>query len=58
MLAYQEQVFIPKKAAYDVLEEPCRLLLHKLGDHVAEYSANCVESLICCADIIQTMIIE
>ena len=41
-----------------MLEESCRLLFHKLRDHVAQYSSDCVESLICCANIIQTMIIK
>jgi hypothetical protein len=41
-----------------MLEKSCSLLLHKLRDHVAQYRTNRIESLICCANIVQPMIIE
>jgi hypothetical protein len=58
IFSYQEQMFLPKETAHDVFEKPCCLLLHELRDHVAEYSPNCVESLICCANVVQPMVIK
>ena len=53
----QEDV-LPKKAAYNVFQQPCRLLLNELRNHIAEYRANSVETLICSANVIQSMIIQ
>ena len=36
----------PKEAAHNVLEQPDRLLLHKLSDHVAQDRSNGVEPLV------------
>jgi hypothetical protein len=51
-------LFLPKKAANNVLQQPSRLLLHELRDHVAEHRANSVETLISSADVVESMIIE
>jgi len=49
---------LPKKAAHNVLQQSCGLLLNELRDHVAKNSANSVETLIRSAYIIQPMVIK
>ena len=49
---------IPKEASNDMLEEADCLLLHKLVDHVAQHSPDCVEALVCLADVRKANIIE
>lgn len=41
-----------------MLQEPGRLLFDELVDHVAQDSPNSVESLVGCADVVQTMIVK
>jgi len=41
-----------------VFEKSCRLLLHKLRDHIAEHRTNGVKSLICRTNVIQAMVIK
>ena len=41
-----------------MLQKTGRLLLNKLGDHVAENSSDCIEPFICGTNIIQSMIIK
>lgn len=49
---------LPKEAAHDVLEQAHRLLLDQLSDHITEYGAHSVETLICRTNIRQANIIE
>lgn len=48
---------LPKIAADNVLQHSWRLLLNKLGDHIAEPRGYCVETLVCGADVVEPMII-
>jgi hypothetical protein len=41
-----------------MLKEPCSLLLHELGDHVAEDSADSIEALVGGANVVQSVVIE
>ena len=41
-----------------MLKKSCRLLLHKLRNHIAQYSSNGVEPLVCRADIVQSVVIK
>lgn len=41
-----------------MLEESSCLLLNQLTHHVAKNGADCIESLICGADVVQTIVIE
>jgi len=41
-----------------MLEKPCCLLLHKLRDHVAKYSAHSIESFISGTYIVEAVIIK
>lgn len=49
---------LPKEAAHNMFQKPHGLLLHKLGDHVAQDRPNRVESFIGGADICKANIIE
>ena len=49
---------LPKKAAYNVFQQPRRLLFNELRNHIAEHCTNCVETLVCSANVIQSMIIQ
>ena len=51
-------MFSPKKAADDVLKKSCRLLLHKLRNHVAEDSSDSIETLVCSANVVQPVVIK
>ena len=48
----------PQEAAHDVLQEAHRLLLDKLGDHVAEDGPDGVESLVRLANVRQARVVE
>ena len=48
----------PKEAAHDMLKETSGLLLHQLGDHVAEDRTDGVKPLVGSADIIETIVIQ
>lgn len=48
----------PEKAAYNVLQKTDSLLLHQLGDHIAQNSTDCVESFVCRADICQANVVK
>jgi hypothetical protein len=52
------RVFSPKKAADDVLKKSCRLLLHKLRNHVAEDSSDSIETLVCSTNVVQPVVIK
>ncbi len=41
-----------------MLEKSRSLLLDKLRHHIAKDGPNSVKSLVCCADVIETMVIE
>lgn len=41
-----------------MLQEPCGLLLNKLGNHVAKHGSDGVETLVCGTDVVQPMIIK
>ncbi len=41
-----------------MLEQPSRLLLDELGDHVAQDGAHGVEALVGGADVVQTVVVE
>lgn len=47
-----------QEAAHNVLQEAGRLLLHKLGNHVGEHSANGIESLVGRADVVESAVVE
>lgn len=49
---------IPQEASDDMLEKTNCLLLHELVDHVAQYSPDCVEALVCLTDVRKADIIE
>ena len=49
---------IPKKTANDVLQQPDRLLIHKLRNHVAQNGADGVESFVCVAYVSQPQIVQ
>jgi len=49
---------IPKEAPNDMLEQTSRLLLHELGDHIAEHRTHGVETLVRSADIIETVVVQ
>jgi hypothetical protein len=48
---------VPEKAANNVLEQTDSLLLHELADHVAQNSANGIETLIGLADVCKANIV-
>ena len=41
-----------------MLKKSCCLLLHQLRNHIAQDRSHSIESLICGADVVQSMIIE
>ena len=41
-----------------MLQKPCSLLFNKLRNHVAQYRSYCIKPLVCCANVVQPMIIE
>lgn len=41
-----------------MLQEPNRLLIDQLGYHVAEHSANRIESLVCLANVLQAHVVK
>lgn len=41
-----------------MLQQSGGLLFHKLRHHVAQYSSHGIESLVCRADVVESMIIE
>lgn len=49
---------LPEEAADDVLEKAHGLLIHKLGDHVAENSTDCVEALISLTNVLQSHVVK
>jgi len=49
---------VPQKTAHDVLQQPHRLLIHKLRNHIREHRAHSVEALVRLADILQAHIIQ
>ena len=51
-------MFSPKEAADDVFEKSCRLLLHKLRNHVAEDSSDSIETLVCSTNVVQPVVIK
>jgi len=50
--------FLPKETPHNMLQQPCRLLLNKLRNHIAKHCAYRVETLVCSTDVIQSMVIE
>jgi hypothetical protein len=52
------KIFLPKKAAHDILQQSCCLLLHELQDHVAKHCSNSRETLVSDAYIGKALIIE
>jgi len=49
---------LPEKASNNMLQEPSRLLLHKLSDHVAEDGPNRIEPLIGGANVVESIVIQ
>jgi len=49
---------IPQEASNDMLEQPNRLLLHQLGNHVAEHSSYRIEPLVSLTDVGEPHIIQ
>jgi hypothetical protein len=49
---------VPKEAAHNMLEEPSRLLLDQLANHVAQNRADRIEPLIRRAYIIETVVVK
>ena len=41
-----------------MLQQPCRLLLDELRDHIAEHRAHSVETLVGSTYVVQSMIVE
>jgi len=41
-----------------VFQQSCCLLLYQLRHHVAQHGSHSIKSLICCADIVQAMVIK
>ena len=41
-----------------MLQQPNRLLLYQLGDHVTKHGADRIKALICLADVRQSHIVE
>jgi hypothetical protein len=49
---------LPKEAADNMFQQSHSLLLHKLGDHVAQNRSHSVKSFVCSANICKTDIIK
>lgn len=49
---------VPKKAPDDVLQEPCRLLLNQLVDHVAQNCPHGVEPFVGCAYVVEAIVVQ
>jgi len=49
---------IPKKTADDMLQKSRGLLLNKLVDHVAQDGANGVKTFVCCAYVVEAIVVE
>lgn len=49
---------LPEKTSDDVFQEPHRLLFDELSDHITQYCANGVESLISMAYVPQPRVVK
>lgn len=49
---------LPQEAPDNMLEEPSRLLLDQLCDHVAQDGADGVEALVGGANVVETIVIQ
>lgn len=49
---------IPQETAHNMLQEPSRLLLDQLPNHVAQDRADGVEPLVRRADVVETVVVE
>lgn len=47
-----------QEASNHMLEKTCRLLLDKLSHHVAQHRPNCIEPLICCTNVVETVVVK
>lgn len=41
-----------------MLQQPDRLLVYKLRDHIGEHGADSVETLVCLADVLQAHVVK
>jgi len=49
---------LPQETAHDVLQQPHRLLIHKLRNHIREHRSYSVKALVRLADVLQAHIIQ
>lgn len=54
----EKRTTVPKEAPDDMFQEPCRLLLNQLVDHVAQNRPNGVEPFIGCAYVVEAIVVQ